>query len=120
MQNLVIEARHISKHFAGVVALDNVNFELRTGEIHALMGENGAGKSTLAKVISGVLHADAGEVIYRGQPVYFTGPKQAIDQGISMVMQEFNLLPDLDVAENIFINRADYYTGLHLRKTDAS
>lgn len=116
MQNLVIEARHISKHFAGVVALDNVNFELRTGEIHALMGENGAGKSTLAKVISGVLHADAGEVIYRGQPVYFTGPKQAIDQGISMVMQEFNLLPDLDVAENIFINRADYYTGLHLRK----
>lgn len=117
--DLIIRAQQISKRFSGVIALDNVDFELRKAEIHALMGENGAGKSTLAKIIAGIYIQDKGDVEYKNQRVNFTLPKQAIDAGISMVMQEFNLLPDLDVAENIFINRQDFYRGNFLQDRNA-
>jgi len=95
----------ICKKFPGVYALDHVDFELFPGEIHALVGENGAGKSTLMKILTGVYAADKGEILLRGKPTRFQGPGDAREQGISMIFQEFNLLPDLTVAENIFIDR---------------
>lgn len=95
----------ISKHFPGVNALENVNFELKPGEIHALIGENGAGKSTLMKVLTGIYQPDAGTILLRGKPYQSKNPKDALNHGISMIYQEFNLLPDLNVAENIFVAR---------------
>jgi len=95
----------IAKRFAGVVALDDVDFRLFPGEVHALLGENGAGKSTLIKVLTGVYGTDAGEIRLGGEPVRFTGPLQARAAGISTVYQEVNLCPNLSVAENIYIGR---------------
>ncbi|MCO8270195.1 sugar ABC transporter ATP-binding protein [Actinoplanes sp. TRM 88003] len=95
----------IKKIFPGVVALDDVDFRLLPGEIHALMGENGAGKSTLIKVLTGVYDIDGGEIELAGERVRFTGPLQAQQAGISTVYQEVNLCPNLSVAENIFIGR---------------
>jgi simple sugar transport system ATP-binding protein len=95
----------ISKQFPGVKALEGVDFRLYQGEIHALMGENGAGKSTLIKVLTGVYDIDEGEIALDGRPVRFTGPQQATQAGISTVYQEVNLVPNLSVAENIFIGR---------------
>ncbi|MCY1139414.1 sugar ABC transporter ATP-binding protein [Actinoplanes sp. Pm04-4] len=95
----------IKKVFPGVVALDDVDFRLLPGEIHALMGENGAGKSTLIKVLTGVYDIDGGDIELAGQKVRFTGPLQAQQAGISTVYQEVNLCPNLSVAENIFIGR---------------
>ncbi|MCA2216240.1 sugar ABC transporter ATP-binding protein [Jidongwangia harbinensis] len=101
----VLEMTGIGKTFPGVVALDDVDFRLLPGEVHALMGENGAGKSTLIKVLTGVYSNDAGEVRLAGEPVRFTGPLQAQRAGVSTVYQEVNLCPNLSVAENIFIGR---------------
>jgi simple sugar transport system ATP-binding protein len=95
----------ISKEFPGVKALTGVDFRLLPGQVHALMGENGAGKSTLIKVLTGVYEADAGEIELDGQPVHFNGPLQAQHAGISTVYQEINLIPNLSVAENIYIGR---------------
>jgi len=101
----VLTMRGIGKEFPGVKALQDVDFRLLPGEIHALMGENGAGKSTLIKVLTGVYEIDLGEITLTGERVAFTGPLQAQQAGISTVYQEVNLCPNLSVAENIFIGR---------------
>ncbi|HLW90380.1 MAG TPA: sugar ABC transporter ATP-binding protein [Roseiarcus sp.] len=95
----------ISKRFPGVQALDNVNFEVAPGEIHALLGENGAGKSTLLKILSGAQQPDAGEIRLAGAPVTFASPHDAQRLGIVTIYQEFTLAPNMTVAENVFIGR---------------
>ncbi len=107
----LLEAQGISKRFPGVQALDDVNFSVRRGEIHALMGENGAGKSTLIKVITGVHRRDRGQVLLDGQPVDPHSPKAAETLGISTVYQEVNLIPHLSVAENICLGREPLRLG---------
>ncbi|WP_432968211.1 sugar ABC transporter ATP-binding protein [Dactylosporangium sp. CA-233914] len=104
----------ITKQFPGVMALQDVDFRLLPGEVHALMGENGAGKSTLIKVLTGVYSVDAGEIVLDGTPVRFSGPLQATQAGISTVYQEVNLCPNLSVAENVFIGREPRTFG-HIR-----
>ncbi|MDO4459093.1 MAG: sugar ABC transporter ATP-binding protein [Clostridia bacterium] len=106
-EGAVLEMRGISKFFPGVKALQNVDFTLRKGEIHALMGENGAGKSTLIKVLTGVYEKDEGEVYVDGinGSVHIHSPHQAQSMGISTVYQEITLCPNLTVAENLFISR---------------
>ncbi|MEV7464329.1 sugar ABC transporter ATP-binding protein [Streptomyces rubiginosohelvolus] len=101
----VLEARSVSKRFPGVVALDDVSFALRAGEVHALVGENGAGKSTLIKVLTGVYQSDGGEVRVSGEPVRFARPFEAQQAGISTIYQEVNLVPLMSVARNIFLGR---------------
>ncbi len=106
MQNdVILTMRGISKFFPGVKALENVDFTLRKGEIHALMGENGAGKSTLIKVLTGVYQKDAGEVKIEDKPVLIRSPQDAQIAGISTVYQEITLCNNLTVAENIYIGR---------------
>jgi inositol transport system ATP-binding protein len=95
----------ISKRFPGVQALDDVNFEVAPGEIHALLGENGAGKSTLLKILSGAQQPDAGEISLGGAPVAFASPHDAQRLGIVTIYQEFTLAPNMSVAENVFIGR---------------
>ncbi len=105
MSDLLVEMVDISKSFPGVHALDGCRFELKPGEVHALVGENGAGKSTLMKVLAGIYHRDAGTVKVRGRPVEINSPRAALDLGISMIHQELNLMGHLTVAQNIFIGR---------------
>lgn len=109
MQDIVLTMRGIYKSFPGVHALQNVDFTLREGEIHALMGENGAGKSTLIKVLTGVYSKDAGEIYIKGinKPVHIKSPQEAQKLGISTVYQEITLCPNLTVAENLFIGRTN-------------
>jgi len=99
----LLEMRGISKSFPGVRALENVDFDLYPGEVHVLLGENGAGKSTLMKILSGVYDRDAGGILYKGHPVTFHNPKQAQNQGIATIYQEFALIPYLSITENIFL-----------------
>ncbi|KWH31561.1 D-ribose transporter ATP-binding protein [Burkholderia cepacia] len=101
----VLEVRGVGKSFPGVVALDGVQFRVRRGTVHALMGENGAGKSTLMKIIAGVYTPDEGEILINGEPVVLNGPLDALDRGIAMIHQELNLMPYMTVAENIWIRR---------------
>ena len=103
--NYLIQLKSTSKVFPGVVALDSVDFDVRYGEVHALVGENGAGKSTLIKIITGLYRPDGGEIILEGKRVFFTSTFQSQQSGISVIYQEFNLIPDLSVAENIFVGR---------------
>jgi ABC-type sugar transport system ATPase subunit len=95
----------ISRRFPGVLALDDVDFDVRPGEVHALVGENGAGKSTLINILAGVHQPSAGTIQINGQPTVLPTPLSAQQAGISVIFQEFNLLPSLSVAENVFINR---------------
>jgi inositol transport system ATP-binding protein len=95
----------IRKAFPGVVALDNVQFRLKPGTVHALMGENGAGKSTLMKIIAGIYHPDAGTIRLRGQEAQLASPLDALEKGIAMIHQELNLMPFMTVAENVWIRR---------------
>jgi galactofuranose transport system ATP-binding protein len=104
-QEPVLRAESVSKRFPGVRALHEVDFALRPGEVHALVGENGAGKSTLIKVMTGVYQADSGLVRYRGEPVAFGSPQQAQQAGISTIYQEVNLVPLMSVARNLFLGR---------------
>ncbi len=101
----VLEMQGICKTFPGVKALSNVDFTLRRGEVHALMGENGAGKSTLVKVMTGVYEKDAGRIAVDGKAVHFKSPQEAQESGIGTVYQEITLCPNLTVAENMFIGR---------------
>lgn len=105
MDNILISMEGIDKSFPGVKALDQCRFELRAGEVHALVGENGAGKSTLMKVLSGIHAKDAGHIYYKGQEVEIPNPRAAQDLGISIIHQELNLMPHLTLAQNIFIGR---------------
>ena len=105
----MIRMSGISKAFSGNVVLNNVEFELHDGEIHALMGENGAGKSTLMKILCGICEKDAGSVMVDGQEMEFKSPKDSEAQGIAIIHQELNILPDLSVAENLFLGKEKTY-----------
>ena len=108
----LLEMRGVSKVFPGVRALDGVDFTVRRGEIHALMGENGAGKSTLIKVLTGAEQRDGGEVRLDEEPIRPRSPKDAQRVGISTVYQEVNLVPNLSVAENLFLGAETTTRGL--------
>lgn len=112
MKDTILSMRGIYKRFPGVLALQNVDFTLKAGEIHALMGENGAGKSTLIKVLTGVYEKDSGDIRIQGfdQPVQVHSPQAAQNMGISTVYQEITLCPNLTVAENMFIGRNSNWT----------
>jgi ribose transport system ATP-binding protein len=99
----LLEMRHITKRFPGVLALSEVDFTVRQGEVVALVGENGAGKSTLMKILSGVYQYDSGEIFFKGKPAHFTTTRQAQDAGIATIYQELNQVPQLSVTENIFL-----------------
>src|SRR5436305_13122691 len=99
----LLELRGITKRFPGVLANDDVNFDLRDGEVHALLGENGAGKSTLMNILYGLYTPDAGEILLRGRPIEVGSTKASIEHGIGMVHQHFMLIPVMTVAENIVL-----------------
>src|ERR1700722_8801732 len=108
---VVLEARGVSKAFAGVTALRDVDFDLRSGEVHALVGENGAGKSTLMKILAGV-HVDYdGEIQIEGASVRFSGVQDAERGGVAIIHQELNLVPELTAAQNIFLGREPLILG---------
>ena len=100
-----LEVKRISKSFPGVKALDEVDFSIQNGEVHALIGENGAGKSTLMKILAGIYMPDEGEIVYQGSTVNFRNPFQAIQDGIILIHQELSLVQELTVAENIFLGQ---------------
>src|ERR687894_1954503 len=108
----LLEMRDIRKSFLGVEVLHGVGLDCEPGEIHAVVGENGAGKSTLMKVLAGVHPPDGGEVKIDGQEVHFSHPVQAQAAGVAIIFQEFNLLPDRTVAENVFVNREPTKRGV--------
>ena len=110
----VLELRGITKKFPGVVANDRVDFDLRRGEVHALLGENGAGKSTLMNVLYGLYHPDEGEILVKGDPIRLHSPKDAISHGIGMVHQHFMLIPVMTVAENIVLATEPTHAGVLL------
>ena len=114
MSDVLLDMRGICKRFPGVVALDGVDFAVRRGEIHALMGENGAGKSTLVKALTGVHRRDAGTVTLDGKEIFPKSPKEAEAAGISTVYQEVNLIPHMSVAENICLGREPVLSRLPL------
>ena len=102
---VILHMDRITKTFPGVTALQDVSFEVRTGEVHCLLGENGAGKSTLMKIMSGIYTDYEGQIILKGAPVRFNSPRDAQQHGIAMIHQELNLVPELTVYENIFLGR---------------
>ena len=110
-QSFAVEMRKITKQFPGVLANDHVDFEVRQGEIHALVGENGAGKSTLMNVLYGLIKPDSGEIRINGKTVTLSGPRDAIHQGIGMVHQHFMLIPVFTVGENIVLGREPTTAG---------
>ncbi len=115
---LVVEMRNIVKRFPGVLANDRVDFELRKGEIHALLGENGAGKSTLMNVLAGLYRQEAGLILINGKPVSFSSPRDAIQAGIGMVHQHFMLVPSQTVTENILLGLDEPRFRLRLKEYD--
>jgi inositol transport system ATP-binding protein len=122
-QPALLQLDNISKRFPGVLALQGVSLEVRPGEVHGLLGENGAGKSTLLKIVSGAQGPDSGTITWQGQPVTLTNPHQAHALGIATIYQEFNLVPDLSVAENVFIGREPLrgvFIDWHKLRSDAA
>lgn len=105
MTDMILLMKGIDKSFPGVQALDHVDFEVKKGEVHALMGENGAGKSTLMKVLTGIYHKDSGTIIFENEEVFFSTPREAQEAGIEIVHQELNMINHLTVAQNIFVGR---------------
>jgi ABC-type sugar transport system ATPase subunit len=112
MKTTLLELRGITKSFPGVRALSGVDFTVRAGEAHALLGENGAGKSTLMKILAGIVRKDSGEILFDGQEINPQTPAEAQSLGISIVHQELSLAPNLTVAENIFVRREPQSFGL--------
>jgi general nucleoside transport system ATP-binding protein len=115
----VLELTGITKRFPGVVANDGVSFDLRKGEVHALLGENGAGKSTLMNILYGLYHPDEGEIRVNGEPVRMSSPREAISRGIGMVHQHFMLIPVMTVAENIVLAVEPRTSGILLDTSEA-
>ena len=109
--NIILKMEHITKRFPGTLALDDVQLTCEKGKVHVLLGENGAGKSTLVKIISGVYSLDEGQMWYDGQVVHYANVRESIDNGISMIHQELNLLPERTIAQNIFIGHEPRVTG---------
>ncbi len=120
MSHAIVEYRGISKYFAGVRALEKVDFSCRAGSIHGVLGENGAGKSTLIKIMAGVLRPDAGEMLLDGRTVSFAEPQAAADAGMVCMFQELSLVPDLSVADNISIARPPRRFGLIDRRAQVA
>ncbi len=118
MAESLVVMEGIDKSFPGVHALDHCRFELRPGEVHALVGENGAGKSTLMKVLAGIYAKDSGRILVKGHEVVIPNPRAAQHLGISMIHQELNLMPHLTVAQNIFIGREPRRGGFFLKEED--
>jgi inositol transport system ATP-binding protein len=116
-----VEARGIRKVFPGTIALDGVDFSVRPGEIHALVGENGAGKSTLVSILAGLQPTYEGEILVAGEAVHITTPRQAVELGISLIQQELSLVPEMSVSENIFLGqqpRARLWGFIDFRQMD--
>jgi len=105
MSTELLSIRDLTKIFPGVKALDSVQFSLKAGSVHAVCGENGAGKSTLMNVLMGIYQRDGGDIIFKGEPVNFSSPGQAIRAGIAIIEQELNPVPEMTVAENLFLGR---------------
>ena len=103
--SFILEMRNITKSFGGVQALRDVSFQCKPGTVHALVGENGAGKSTLMKILAGALLADSGEILFKGESHQHFSTREAINSGISIIYQELALVPQMTVAENIFLGR---------------
>ena len=101
----LLAAEGICKTFPGVKALQDARIEVHAGKLNAVLGENGAGKSTLMNILAGVFTPDSGQILLNGHEVTFSNPREAADAGISIIHQELNLIPDLSVAENIFLGR---------------
>ncbi|WP_034944209.1 L-arabinose ABC transporter ATP-binding protein AraG [Erwinia oleae] len=112
MQSAYLSFRGISKTFPGVKALSDISFDCAAGQIHALMGENGAGKSTLLKILSGSYQPTSGEIVLRGEPVRFTHTTAALDAGVAIIYQELHLIPEMSVAENIYLGQLPQRGGL--------
>ncbi len=110
--DVILSMDKAEKHFHGVHALKGVSIQLKRGTVHAICGENGAGKSTLMKILMGVYPADSGTMYLRGRPVDFQSPRQALDAGIAIIEQELTPIPDMTVAENIFLGREPMLAGL--------
>jgi len=109
--NLILEVFNVSKRFGGVQALQDVNFDVCYGEVHALVGENGAGKTTLINVLAGIVPRDSGVVVFQGKEVAFESPRQAIEAGISVIHQELAMMPQLNVIENVYMGRMQSGNG---------
>lgn len=114
MNNVILKMTDINKSFSGVKALKGAALELRSGEVHALMGENGAGKSTLMKILTGIYEKDSGEIEVFGKRVEFANVKESQDAGISIIHQELNMMKDLTVAQNMFIGREYMKNGVFI------
>jgi ABC-type sugar transport system ATPase subunit len=112
MSGYILEMKNICKSFSGVAVLNNVDLQIKPGEVHALMGENGAGKSTLMKILMGMYSADSGDILVDSSKVVCKSPKEAMNYGISMIHQELNPILDMEVSENVFVGR-------EIRKTNA-
>lgn len=110
--DLILQLIDINKDFSGVKVLEDINFELKRGEVHAIVGQNGAGKSVLMKIVNGVYVRSSGKIILDGQEVHFANPQDARKKGIGMIYQEFSLIPTMNVARNIFLNREPIKGGL--------
>jgi ABC-type sugar transport system ATPase subunit len=109
MNEIICEMKHIDKIFPGTQALNDVSFEVRTGEIHALIGTNGSGKSTLSNILAGTFSQTEGEIIINGKKVFFTHPSQAMNMGIILIHQELKLMSEMAVSENIYFGRFPRY-----------
>src|ERR671934_2345704 len=111
-QRVACAVEGLTKSFPGTIAVDDLSFEVRAGEVHAVVGENGAGKTTLLMLLSGVYEPDAGRILVRGEEVSFARPSDAIAVGVGTVFQELSLVDGMTVAENVFANRAPARLGV--------
>lgn len=118
MEDIILKMEGIHKQFSGVYALKDIHFELRKGEIHALLGENGAGKSTLIKILGGIYKADAGKIFIKGKEYQIAGVTDSQEQGISVIHQELCLVPEMSVAENMYLGRESVYGHTCFVNTD--
>lgn len=116
VQTALLNVIGVSKRFPGVLALDRVNFEVRSGEVHVLVGENGAGKSTLVKILAGSVPPDGGKIVLGGREITLRSPQDARAAGVNVVFQELSLVPQMSIAENLFLGREETAWGLLRRR----